>query len=166
MSADPRVFVGLFSTEHRTPRLGDWVNFNQPAEAVWADITAAFADTPAVGVLGVLAVIGFDPLRVATFDDFDFLIEAAQGIARYGEAFACWADQLTDRTGELIDRFASRYLGSFDSVMDYALLIIDAAGMPVDVWRERLEDGMPVVADRDLILHGPTQVHVFAGRQP
>ena len=108
------------------PVQGGWVDAARPALLVNADITEVLARTTppaAPGAWEVHAFRYFHGLDLGPRPPLPRLSRIARGIAKYGEAFARWAEVAPELRAPLSE-FPSRYLGHFTCRCAYVEFVV------------------------------------------
>ena len=123
----PRIYVRSVVDRRDGHEIGDWVDANQPAEEIEADIGrilarslhAHWTNEPAVD-WEITDIEGFGAISMDPFDSVEIIAALGQGISEHGEAVAAWAEITDPRDTYTLERFETAYFGAYDSRQAYA----------------------------------------------
>jgi hypothetical protein len=108
----PAVWLSTPSSPDDPLPRGEWVCLGHPSDIV----TAAVADATAHGYLPADAtvqdMVGLECWQPIAHDSLDIYLKVANGVAKYGSAFAAWTDMVDDP--DMFDSFPDFYAGTFN----------------------------------------------------
>ncbi|MCL4367879.1 MAG: antirestriction protein ArdA [Actinobacteria bacterium] len=157
----PRIYVASLS-DYNSGRLhGNWIDANQTAEELQEAINEMLRRSPEPGAeeWAIHDYDGFGPLRLGESDSMEYVARLAEGIAKYGLAFAAWADEVGNNP-EALDQFEDVYFGAWESVEAYAHEVFDDLGYLAEFARSLPEHLRPYIEfdlegfARDMVLAG------------
>lgn len=170
----PRIYVASLSDYNAGRLHGVWIDDLDGIEAVWSRVEAMLAASrePVAEEYAIHDYEGFGPCRIDEYDNLETVVAIASGISEHGEAFACWASLLDAGEYDELDRFEDLYVGSYDSLRDFADEILDSFGIDIDPadWapellvpfvRVDLDAFADSLDDLYRVCEGDRQVHVF-----
>ena len=131
----PRIYVASLSDYNDGRLHGTWIDLASiTADEAWRAVQDMLARSPDGDAeeFAIHDYEGFGPYRVHEYASIDHVIEVAHGIAEHGEAFAAWATQVETREGETLECFWHAYVGTFDSMTDFAEQLLDDLGIDTD----------------------------------
>ncbi|MBB1152462.1 antirestriction protein ArdA [Amycolatopsis dendrobii] len=131
----PRVYVTDLASTERGIDHGLWVDANQSADDIAADIDAMLASSPVPGakLWVVRATEDFDDIDLSTVSTSAAIAELAQGLVRHGRAFTAWVRHIDHDYTRLAD-FPSEYVGSYQSPEAWAWSLAESLG-----WHQELD---------------------------
>lgn len=136
MSRDyhPRIYVASLSDYNAGRLHGVWIVLSDGIDACWRTIEAMLASSPEPGAeeWAIHDYEDFGPVRLHEFENLEMVTKLAQGIARHGEAYACWADHLGSSSWDELDRFEEVFRGTFTDVRQCADDLLDNLGIDLD----------------------------------
>ncbi|WP_163511212.1 antirestriction protein ArdA [Fodinicola acaciae] len=135
MSADsPQIYVADLAAYVAGRLRGVWIDATQDPEDIHLEIKSMLADEDTGGNVrreeyAIHDYEGFGPVTLGEYEDIATVAGIARGIAEHGPAFAAWVTT-RDRINleDDLDSFQDAYLGTFDSVKDYAETLADDMG--------------------------------------
>ncbi|MHA7268374.1 antirestriction protein ArdA [Arthrobacter sp. HLT1-20] len=135
----PAIYVASLADYNNGRLLGDWIDATIGAEAIHEKITAILAQSkePAPEEWAIHDYEGFGNKRLSEYERIEDVATLAEGIEKYGEAFAAWVDY-SGLDPEDWHHFEVAYLGEYDTLAAYAEQIIDDLG-----WRDEVEKLLP-----------------------
>lgn len=173
----PRIYVASLSDYNAGRLHGTWINANQPSEDLAQAVADMLADSPEpiAEEWAIHDYEGFGQVRLSEYESLEDISRLAQGMAEHGRAFAAWASTRDGLGEESLAGYEDSYLGSWDSVEQYAESFLDEIGAPAEL--ERLPEWLqPHVSldvsgfANDLVLSGDirvvedwSSVHIFSG---
>lgn len=115
--AQPRIYVADLASAAHGLEHGSWIDANQPADELDADIAAILDNSPTVGAdrWAVEATEDFAGLDLHGFTDTTLISRLARGVAEHGAAYAVYVQIVGSDDRDLLDRFEDFYVGSYDS---------------------------------------------------
>jgi antirestriction protein len=129
MNEIPRIYVASLSDYNSGNLLGKWIDANQSAEEIRAEITAMLA-TSREGVAEEYAIHdyeNFGPVKLSESEDLETIADLGELIGEHGDIFAHLYAHENDleRTKGLMEE---GYHGEWDSLADYAEDYLDQTG--------------------------------------
>jgi antirestriction protein len=127
----PRVYVASLSDYNNGVLHGEWIDAAQEPEQLHDAVTAMLARSPSDPRAEEFAVHDYEyfgACRIGEYDSIDWISAVARGIDEHGLAFAAWAEECGGDE-ERLARFDDAYLGSYDSLTDYAEQLLDDLGL-------------------------------------
>lgn len=161
MTDTPRIYVACLASYNAGTLHGEWIDADQDADDIRAEIAAMLRKSPEPNVLvdcpdcdstgadqcktcggrgkvpsaEEYAIHDYENfgVRLEEFSGIDKIAMLAQGIAEHGAAFAAWVDNIGLEHLDDPDEFTDAYIGEYDSVKDYAEQSLDEQGVFKDV---------------------------------
>jgi antirestriction protein len=166
----PRIYVASLSDYNAGRLHGIWLDADQDPEDLRLHITAMLRRSrqPAAEEWAIHDFEGFNGLHLGEWENLEHVSRVATGIKEHGAAFAHWATLVSDDDG--LDRFEETYLGTWNSLTDYADHILEDLGLDQELDRCVPENLRPYVTldaagfGRDLQLGGDITVVEGEGR--
>jgi antirestriction protein len=115
--ARPRIYVADLTSGAQGIEHGRWIDANQPADELDADIAAMLDSSPTVdaGEWAVEATDDFAGLDLHGFTDTTLISRLGRGVAGFGPAYAVYVQIVGTATPDLLDKFEDFYVGSYDN---------------------------------------------------
>lgn len=115
----PRIYVASLSDYNNGRLHGAWIDADQDADAIRAEIAAMLASgAPGSEEWAIHDYEGFCGIELSEYEDIERVAELAQAIAEHGGAFAAFYDNEYSRDGQdmadIIEGFEEAYSGEFD----------------------------------------------------
>lgn len=122
----PMIYVASLADYVNGYLTGEWIDATEGIDTIREEIHAMLATSksPAPEEYAIHDYEGFGTLRLGEYEDIERIAAIAEGIYKYGEAFACWIDY-TGLDPEDWHKFEDAYLGTYDSIEAYADQMID-----------------------------------------
>ena len=121
LQTTPKIYVACLAAYNNGILHGQWIDANQSAEAIHAQIQDMLGSSPTLGAeeWAIHDYEGFEGLRLSEYEDIAKVSEIAGFIQEYGEAWALYADHvgLEYATKE---GFEEAYSGEWDSEANFA----------------------------------------------
>ena len=117
----PKVYVACLAAYNNGILHGQWIEVNQGAEAIHAEIQDMLGTSPVLGAeeWAIHDYEGFEGLRLSEYEDIAKVAEIAGFIKKYGEAWAFYAEHVgLDYATQ--ESFEEAYQGEWDSEEDFA----------------------------------------------
>lgn len=113
----PRVYVADLASLERGIQHGLWIDANQEAEQLNADVASMLESSPTIGatVWAVQVTEDFAGLDLPDYADTVLISRLGRGIAEHGAAYAAYASMVGIADQDMLDRFDDFYVGSYDS---------------------------------------------------
>jgi len=137
-SRHPRIYVADLASTERGIEHGLWIDADQTASEIEADIDAMLASSPVPGakLWTIRSTEDFDGIDLTTLTDSAAIADLAHGLVEHGRAFAAWARFVgNDRTR--ITEFRDSYTGSYQSREAWAWALVENLG-----WHQELDRGI------------------------
>lgn len=122
----PMIYVASLADYVNGYLTGEWIDATEGIDTIREEIHAMLATSKshAPEEYAIHDYEGFGTLRLGEYEDIERVAAIAEGINKYGEAFACWIDY-TGLDPEDWHKFEDAYLGTYDSIEAYADQMID-----------------------------------------
>lgn len=120
MKTIPRVYVASLSDYNAARLHGAWIDADQPAEDILAEVKEMLAASPEPGAeeWAIHDHEGFCGIRIHEYESFETVARVAALLKEHGDAFiACYTYECDLVRAEQVLR--NGYLGCFDSLADY-----------------------------------------------
>jgi len=131
----PRIYVASLSDYNAGRLHGVWIDASEEIEIVYTAVEDLLSSSPEPGAeeFAIHDYEGFGSVRFSEYEKLETVVRIAQGIAEHGKPFAGWAAHLGEsQWDDHLDEFADGYLGSYDSMEDYAEQLLDDMGFDID----------------------------------
>ena len=132
----PRIYVSSLSDYNAGRLHGEWVDASQELDAVEQAVQNMLARSPTPGAeeYAIHDHEDFGPLHVDEFLPLRTVTRLAAGIAEHGLAYAYWAHGLDSihLSDDYLDQFDEFYVGTFNSVTEFAQEQLDSCGIDLD----------------------------------
>ncbi len=129
----PRIYVASLSDYNAGRLHGEWIDASQEFEDIERAVKHMLARSPTPGAeeYAIHDHEGFGPLNIDEYLPLRAVARLAIGIAQHGAAFAAWAHGLDSvhLTDDYLDRFEEFYVGTFDSMLEFAQEQLDSWGI-------------------------------------
>jgi antirestriction protein len=135
---EPRIYVASLADYNEGRLHGAWIDAAQTAEEIMEAVRAMLCASPCPSAeeWAIHDYEGFGPLQLHESEDFATVAQLAAGIARYGEAFAAYAEHVGS-SSELLDNFKDAYIGRYESGAELAAELLEGSDI------EALVDKLP-----------------------
>lgn len=140
----PRIYVASLSDYNEGRLHGAWIDANQSEEELAAAVTAMLDESP-VPIAEEWAIHDYEdfaPLRLHEFESLAVVTRLAAGIAKYGRAFAAWADHVGVEDASP-DQFEDCYIGEYESGAAFVEALLDDSGLIETALEQLPEDLRP-----------------------
>lgn len=131
----PRIYVASLSDYNAGRLHGEWIDATQELEQLEEAVQEMLARSPSPGAeeYAVHDYEGFGRLHIDEYLPLGTIALLGAGIARHGRAFSAWAHTLDSaHLDENLDRFEDFYVGTFDSVTQFAEHELEAWGVDLE----------------------------------
>lgn len=137
---EPRVYAADMASAARGISHGLWIDANQTADELNADIAAMLEASPTPGATewAIQATAEFGGLDLQGYTDTVLIAQLAKGVAEHGAAYSAWVTIVGTDDREQLDKFSDFYVGSYDSREAWMREAADELGWPAQ--RERIND--------------------------
>ena len=131
---EPRIYAASLADYNNGHLHGRWINANQDPDDLQADITEMLASSPIPGAeeWAIHDYEGFGRFRLSEYESIATVARIGQGIAEHGPIFAHWIDHIGTTDTDTLDHFDEHYLGTWNSLPDYAEQLLDDLGIDLD----------------------------------
>lgn len=135
----PAIYVASLADYNDGRLLGTWIDATIGADAIYEQIHAMLARSrePAPEEWAIHDYEGFGSKQLSEFERIEEVAALAEGIAKYGPAFAAWVDY-SGLDAEDWHYFEGAYLGEYPTLEAYAERIIDDMG-----WQQEVDAHLP-----------------------
>ncbi|MDO5866089.1 MULTISPECIES: antirestriction protein ArdA [Paenarthrobacter] len=135
----PSIYVASMADYNNGRLLGAWIDATIGADAIYEQIQAMLARSgePAPEEWAIHDYEGFGSKQLGEFERIEEVAALAEGIAKYGPAFAAWVDY-SGLDAEDWHYFEAAYLGEYPTLTAYAEQIIDDMG-----WQQEVDALLP-----------------------
>ncbi|MEU0794864.1 antirestriction protein ArdA [Amycolatopsis sp. NPDC005961] len=132
----PRIYVADLASTERGIEHGLWIDANQTASEIDADIEAMLASSPVPGakLWAVRSSEDFDGIDLSTVADSSLIADLAHGLVEHGRAFAAWARFVSNDRARITE-FRDAYIGSYQSREAWAWALVESLGWHRDLDR-------------------------------
>lgn len=131
---EPRIYAASLADYNNGNLHGRWIDANQDPD----DLHVAIADMlstskiPGAEEWAIHDYEGFGSFRLSEYESIETVARIARGIADHGTVFAHWVDHVGTTDTDSLDHFDEHYLGTWDSLSDYAEQLLDDLGVDLD----------------------------------
>ena len=162
----PRIYVASLSDYNAGRLHGTWINADQDLDDINHDVQAMLnrSPKPIAEEWAIHDYEGFGDFHLSEYESLDVVARLGAGIAEHGEAFAAYAS-LVGTEPDMLEDFEDHYLGTWDSLEEYAENLLDDLGVDTealgpDTLQPYLRFDLEAFA-RDLV----SELNVSRGRQ-
>ncbi len=130
----PRIYVASLADYNDGRLHGEWIDATQEPEDIYTQIDDITASSPIPGAQewAIHDFEGFGGFPISEHEHIDTVILLASGITKHGPVFASWVDHVGTTDVDLLDRFDEHYLGTWDSLADYAEQLTEDLGVNLE----------------------------------
>jgi antirestriction protein len=125
----PRIYVASLADYKAGRLLGRWIDADQTAEAIHAQIAEMLAESkePVAQAWAIHDYEGFGSLKLEESDDIEFVADVAQMMGEYGTLYAEVVAYFHGAAGaeEARKYMEQGYCGEFDKLEDYAQQVVE-----------------------------------------
>lgn len=171
----PRVYVADLASLEQGIRHGLWVDADQHADDLDADIAAMLESSPTAGaaVWAIYGAEGFAGINVKGMTDSKLIAALGRGVAQHGEAFAAYVEWVGTNDAEALEQFLDHYMGTYASLKEFGRSAAEDLEWPKQI-EERLDSDLAQYVrieyaawGRDAaqwwhVVTGDEGIHVFA----
>lgn len=135
----PAIYVASLADYNNGRLLGTWIDATMGADAIYEQIHDMLAQSrePAPEEWAIHDYEGFGRKQLSEFQRIEEVAALAEGVAKYGPAFAAWVDY-SGLDAEDWHYFEGAYLGEYPTLEVYAEQIIDDMG-----WQHEVDAHLP-----------------------
>ncbi|MGE3681037.1 MAG: antirestriction protein ArdA [Bdellovibrionales bacterium] len=128
-----RIYVACLASYNAGTLFGKWIDANQSAEEIHADISAMLRGSPEAGAeeWAVHDYEGFGEISLREWPDISRVSVIARLLEEHGDAFSLW---YTSQAGQNVDleeveeKFLEQWQGAHDSKEAFADYLLDTTG--------------------------------------
>ena len=133
MNTNARIYVACLASYNAGTLFGKWIDANQSAEEIQAEIFAMLKASPERGSeeWAVHDYEGFGEISLSEWPDISRVSKIASLIEDHGDAFSLWysnQDAQNLETEELEEKFSEQWQGAHDSKVAFADYLLDSTG--------------------------------------
>ncbi len=133
-----RIYVACLASYNAGTLFGKWIDANQTAEEIHAEISAMLGASPERGSeeWAVHDYEGFGGIVLTEWPSIERVSKIAALIEDHGDAFSLWysvQDGLHFETEELEEKFLEQWQGAHDSKEEFADYLLDSTGQLAEV---------------------------------
>ena len=116
METEPRIYVACLASYNAGTLHGKWINANQDADDIAAEVTAMLAESPEPGAeeWAIHDSEGFYGLKLGESDSWEAVATLAASLAEHGPAYAAYID-CVGADYATSEGFEDAYRGNYDS---------------------------------------------------
>ncbi len=136
----PRIYVTSLSDYNAGRLHGSWIDASLDAEDIQAAINRILVTSPEAHAeeWAIHDYEGFGMARLDEYESLETIVRLAHGIEQHGPAFAAWASTVDVHDADALNGFEDAFLGTWDSLKDYAEELLDDLGLNAE-----LEEAIP-----------------------
>ena len=133
-NSEPRIYAASLSDYNNGHLHGRWINANQDPDDLHTEIGDMLAASPIPGAeeWAIHDYQGFGSFRLSEYENIETVARIGRGIAEHGIVFAAWVDHIGTTDTEALSRFDEHYLGTWNSLSDYAEQLLEDLGVDLD----------------------------------
>lgn len=169
---NPKIYAACLAAYNHGYLHGEWIYADQAPEYLQAEIDDMLEASPMPNAeeWAIHDYEGFGAFDLHEYERLETIARVAGGIALHGTAFSHWIHEVGSDAEDAIETFTDHYLGSYDSMADYAEQLVEDMGHdPIRPESEWLRPYITIdyeALGRDLateLLTGedPDGVHIF-----
>ena len=131
---EPRIYAASLADYNNGELHGSWIEAAQPTEDIHEKIHKMLGASAIAGAeeWAIHDYEGFGRFRLHEYEQIETVSRIANGIVEYGPIFAHWVEHVGTEDVEALERFDEHYLGSWDSLADYAEELLEDMGIDID----------------------------------
>ena len=128
---EPKIYIACLASYNNGILYGKWIDANQSSEELEIEIQEILAESPMADAeeWAIHDYDDFDDLRLSEYESLETISQVAENIVEHGELFI-EAYKYTNSVDETIEMLNDRFIGYYDSVVDYAEEITDISTVP------------------------------------
>jgi antirestriction protein len=128
---EPKIYIACLASYNNGILYGKWIDANQDASVLEEEISDILAGSPMADAeeWAIHDYDDFDDLRLSEYESLETISQVAENIVERGELFI-EAYKYTNSIDETIEMLNDRFIGYYDSVIDYAEEITDISTVP------------------------------------
>ena len=131
---EPRIYAASLADYNNGELHGSWIEAAQPPEDIHEKIHKMLGASAIAGAeeWAIHDYEGFGRFRPHEYEQIETVSRIANGIVEHGPVFAHWVEHVGTEDVEALERFDEHYLGSWDSLADYAEQLLEDMGIDID----------------------------------
>lgn len=131
---EPRIYAASLADYNNGELHGSWIEAAQPPEDIHEKIHKMLGASAIAGAeeWAIHDYEGFGRFRLHEFEQIETVSRIANGIVEHGPIFAHWVEHVGTEDIEALERFNEHYLGSWDSLADYAEQLLEDMGVDIN----------------------------------
>lgn len=131
---EPRIYAASLADYNNGELHGSWIEAAQPPEDIHEKIHKMLGASAIAGAeeWAIHDYEGFGRFRLHEYEQIETVSRIANGIVEHGPVFAHWVEHIGTEDAETLERFDEHYLGSWDSLADYAEELLEDMGIDID----------------------------------
>ena len=129
----PRIYVADLAAYNAGNLRGVWIDADQDADAIRAEIQTMLAESPEPGAeeWAIHDYEGFGGIKLHESEDLDEVARLAELLSEHGDLFAKLVDHFgRDDLDEAVRAMEESYAGEYDSLADWAQQFAEDTGPP------------------------------------
>ena len=128
---EPKIYIACLASYNNGILYGKWIDANQDTSVLEEEISEVLAGSPIADAeeWAIHDYDDFDDLRLSEYENLETISQIAENIVERGELFI-EAYKYTNSVDETIEMLNDRFIGYYDSVVDYAEETIDISTVP------------------------------------
>ena len=128
---EPKIYIACLASYNNGLLYGKWIDANQDTSVLEEEISEVLAGSPMADAeeWAIHDYDDFDDLRLSEYESLETISQVAENIVERGELFI-EAYKYTNSIDETIEMLNDRFIGYYDSVIDYAEEITDISTVP------------------------------------
>ena len=132
----PMIYVASLADYNEGVLHGEWIDVCQELPDIHDRINQMLDESPSPGRAGEYAIHdhqGFGSWGPSEYERIDVVHAVAEAIQEHGQALADWIAYTGGDPMEAIETFEEAYLGTYDSMVDYARELVGDIGCEITV---------------------------------
>ncbi|MGQ4002893.1 antirestriction protein ArdA [Francisellaceae bacterium CB299] len=128
---EPKIYIACLASYNNGILYGKWIDANQDASDLEEEISEILAGSPMADAeeWAIHDYDDFDDLRLSEYESLETISQVAENIAEHGELFI-EAYKYTNSIDETIEMLNDRFIGYYDSIVDYVEETTDISTVP------------------------------------
>ena len=128
---EPKIYIACLASYNNGLLYGKWIDANQDTSVLEEEISEVLVGSPMADAeeWAIHDYDDFDDLRLSEYESLETISQVAENIVERGELFI-EAYKYTNSIDETIEMLNDRFIGYYDSVIDYAEEITDISTVP------------------------------------
>ena len=128
---EPKIYIACLASYNNGILYGKWIDANQDASDLEEEISEVLAGSPMANAeeWAIHDYDDFDDLRLSEYESLETISQVAENIVERGELFI-EAYKYTNSIDETIEMLNDRFIGYYDSIVDYVEETTDISTVP------------------------------------